>query len=707
VTNATNTRFGHIPALDGIRALSLVAILLYHSHLPWARGGFLGVTVFFTLSGFLITSLLLSEREATGRIDLPAFWARRVRRLAPAVLLLLLLVAVLIRTGELPGGAAVTGDALATAGWLANWRFVLSGQSYADLFSVATPFQHMWSLAVEEQFYLVFPVLLVLLLGRGALRVRTAAVTTALVCAASVALGAYLAHPGAVERAYYGTDTRLAEPLVGVVLALLVVRAGRVRQASRRLALGLDLAALAALAGIGVLVHRTSQYSASLYAGELVLTAVLTAVVLVAVTQSGSLLGRVLAVPPLVLLGKISYGGYVFHWPVFLWLDADRTGLSGWRLLAVRAAVTVLLAAASYVVVEHPVRTAAFLRGSVLAPAWGSATVLAVAVLVATTTTVPAHDAASSVEAGSDLSSPSRVSGVGQPAAGSAAPRQRPTSRTTTRPVARSATPTPGPSVVGQHVLPSAGPSRTPGTTHSPSAQPAAPTLRIAVVGDSLADNIGDGMLAWDDEFTGVTVKNLAQSGCPIARGGMRRWPDGYESQVHELCGWWGDPTSAKRKQFEAFDPHVVVIQDGMNELVERKLDSWDSYRRAGDPTFDTWMVDEYREALAVLNPDGDRSLLLLNAVCADWNRVSHFQGFAPELNSRVTALNVNYGKLDGEHGAVLTDFKAHLCPGGRYTDTVDGVEGGRPDGYHLSLEAATALATSWLGPLCVDGRQP
>ena len=170
----TRRGFGYVPALDGLRALSLAAILLFHSRLPWAAGGFLGVTVFFTLSGFLITSLLLTERARTGSIDLRAFWVRRARRLAPAVLVLLALVAALVGTGRLASSASLTGDAAATAGWVANWRFVLSGQSYADLFSQPTPFQHMWSLAVEEQFYLLFPGLLLLLLGRhdGMRRVR-------------------------------------------------------------------------------------------------------------------------------------------------------------------------------------------------------------------------------------------------------------------------------------------------------------------------------------------------------------------------------------------------------------------------------------------------------------------------------------------------------------------------------------------------------
>jgi hypothetical protein len=153
-------------------------------------------------------------------------------------------------------------------------------------------------------------------------------------------------------------------------------------------------------------------------------------------------------------------------------------------------------------------------------------------------------------------------------------------------------------------------------------------------------------------------------------------------------------------KRLNAFDPQVVIVQDAMNELVDRKLDSWPNYRRAGDPTFDSWLLSEYRLALPALNPSGDRSVLLLNATCADWNRVNHFQGFGPELSSRVTSLNLDYDQLHSQSDVPIVDLYDHLCPNGQYTDTVDGVPNGRPDGYHLSDEAATALAREWLGPL-------
>src|SRR5207237_554156 len=148
-------RLGYMPGLDGLRALALIAVILFHSGFRWAKGGFLGVTTFFVLSGFLITSLLLVERHGTGRLDLRAFWARRVRRLAPALLVLVGVVAVLLVVAPPRSSSGVIGDGIAALGWVANWRFVFSHHSYAALFSQPSPFDHTWSLAIEEQFYLV------------------------------------------------------------------------------------------------------------------------------------------------------------------------------------------------------------------------------------------------------------------------------------------------------------------------------------------------------------------------------------------------------------------------------------------------------------------------------------------------------------------------------------------------------------------------
>src|SRR3954447_7260701 len=182
-------RIPYSPALDGLRGLAVLAVLLFHASVPGVRGGHLGVSVFFTLSGFLITTLLVVERRTTGRIVLHRFWARRARRLVPAMILTFFLVAIVLKMSPESPNSGVLGDAIAAATWVANWRFILTGTSYADLFALPSPFQHFWSLAVEEQFYLLFPLLLLVVLGRRRGHPRTwllAAVLSGLAVASTV-----------------------------------------------------------------------------------------------------------------------------------------------------------------------------------------------------------------------------------------------------------------------------------------------------------------------------------------------------------------------------------------------------------------------------------------------------------------------------------------------------------------------------------------
>src|SRR3954470_7804794 len=219
VSRRARPHLAYAPALDGLRALAVIAVLLSHAGFRWARGGFLGVTTFFVLSGFLICGLLLVERDSTGRISLRSFWARRARRLVPGVLVLVALVAGYYFAVAARPSRGVVGDALAAMTWVGNWRFVLAHRSYADLFSQASPFQHTWSLAVEEQFYVVAPLLVAGLLAVGAMwhRHRTglrrwplAAVVVSGIAASTVA--AAVLHPAGAQasRAYYGTDARAA-----------------------------------------------------------------------------------------------------------------------------------------------------------------------------------------------------------------------------------------------------------------------------------------------------------------------------------------------------------------------------------------------------------------------------------------------------------------------------------------------------------------
>lgn len=353
----------HEPALDGLRGLAVAGVLLFHGGVSWAQGGFLGVSTFFTLSGFLITTLLLAEHQRRGgTIGLTRFWSRRFRRLMPAALACLAGVCVFAVTvataAQLVG---LRGDALASLFYVANWRFIAEDRSYAEVFSDPSPVQHFWSLAIEEQFYVVFPLLLLGLLAVGRGSRQVVGVVLGALALGSVALCIALSEPGLdPARVYYGTDTRAAELLIGAVLACVVFGRGEVRRHAVRV-----VVAVAGIAGLALTLFwwaTVDQRTPWLYEGGLGVYALGSAAVVLAATNAGPV-RALLAVAPLRLLGRISYGVYLFHWPIFLWLTPRRTGLSLWPLFSLRVAVTLLVAVASYHLLEWPIRAGRWPRG--------------------------------------------------------------------------------------------------------------------------------------------------------------------------------------------------------------------------------------------------------------------------------------------------------------------------------------------------------
>lgn len=351
----TAPRPAYLPALDGLRAVAVVAVLLYHGSASWAPGGFVGVDVFFVLSGYLITSLLLAEHARRGAVDLLAFWGRRARRLLPALFLVLVAVAAYAAfLAPVEQRRGIRLDALATLGYVSNWRFVASGQSYFAQFQAPSPLRHTWSLGIEEQWYLLFPPLLAVLLARWRPHRRWLAGSLAVLALGSAALMAALYTPGAdPSRVYYGTDTRVQALLVGAALAV-GLHSATAGARWRVVAATGSCAGLAALLVLVAVVHDADSW---MYRGGFLLTAVVAALVVAGVaTGASGPVERLLAWTPLVQVGLISYGIYLWHWPVYVTLTPDRTGLSGTSLLAVRMVVTAVAAAASYVAVEAPVR---------------------------------------------------------------------------------------------------------------------------------------------------------------------------------------------------------------------------------------------------------------------------------------------------------------------------------------------------------------
>ena len=386
----------YLPGLDGLRAFAVAAVVAYHLDLGWAQGGLLGVGVFFTLSGYLITDILLGHWDKKGRLGLGDFWLRRARRLLPALFVMLLVIAVWVNTldkAELPG---FRGDVIASALYVSNWWYIAQHASYYAQFAPPAPLDHLWSLAVEEQFYLIWPWLVlfgVLLFGRlamgrgkhhavpdggtdggsvgdggadaggkrsgGHLSARTrywmASVTLVLAMASAVEM-AVLYHPGAdPTRVYEGTDTRAFGLLFGAVLAMVwPTRRTRVPKAATWL---LDLAGVVGLAVIGILIWRTNEYSPFMFRGGLVLLSLATVLVVAAVAVPGGLLGRALGWTPLRWTGVRSYGIYLWHYPLIV-LTAPALiagGFSTPRAVAA-AAASVVVAALSWRFVEEPIR---------------------------------------------------------------------------------------------------------------------------------------------------------------------------------------------------------------------------------------------------------------------------------------------------------------------------------------------------------------
>jgi len=400
--------------------------MAYHLGWGFASGGYLGVDLFFVLSGFLITSLLLEEWCSSARIKLTAFWGRRARRLLPALFLVLIAVSLYaVVNGRFSsptsGGAAIDlsglrGDALATLFYVANWHSIFSHQSYFTQFSTPSPLQHTWSLAIEEQFYLVWPLVIVGLLRWSPRRWRRVGLTLCVIGALASALAmAVLYHPGTdPSRVYYGTYTRAFDLLAGAAVAFLA--AGRAQPGPRARSV-LHAVAPVAVVVLGVFWATAGTAgglpTTTMFWGGFLGCAVLAAIVIadVRLLDQGPL-AQVLSLRPLRWIGTISYGLYLWHWPIFVYLNTARTGLAGAALTGARVGLTFAVATASYYLVERPIRRRRFsgLSSAVLVPA---AVLLTALVVVAGTTTSVAAPLKTWTGGGLDPGQGPHVAGAG------------------------------------------------------------------------------------------------------------------------------------------------------------------------------------------------------------------------------------------------------------------------------------------------------
>ncbi len=351
----------YFPGLDGIRALAVLCVIAYHVNIPAARGGMLGVGVFFTLSGYLITDLLLGRWHTHGDLGLGTFWLRRARRLLPALFLMLAAVSVWVALFDTAQLNEVRRQVVSAVFYFNNWSTIAQHGSYFARFAAPLPLDHLWSLSIEEQFYLVWPWLLLVAIWTVRKRSALAVLVLAGAAASAVAMG-LMFHPGYdPTRVYEGTDTRAFELLFGAALAIIWPSRAALRGTGPRVAKLLDAAGIAGLICIFILVWRTNSFSSFLYPYGFVLLSLATVAVLAAAVNPSGRLGGVLGWEPLRWIGVRSYGIYLWQWPIVVLATPGGSGFNLLRAVLATAAA-VLIASLSWRYVEQPIRHGALRR---------------------------------------------------------------------------------------------------------------------------------------------------------------------------------------------------------------------------------------------------------------------------------------------------------------------------------------------------------
>lgn len=364
MSSAPRRTLTYRPALDGLRGVAVLGVLVFHLWPSAARGGWLGVDLFFVLSGYLITTILVREYASTGRVDLVRFWLARSRRLMPTLFVVLAAVLVASYAWMLPSRrGAVASDIVSTLFYVANWHFLTGDEAYFASNGAPSPLRHAWSLAIEEQYYWLFPLIL-LVLARFIHRRRHLALVFAALALASALWMAVLYVPGVdPTRVYYGTDTRAFELLIGAAAGAWVGPSQWGHERPQRWLLAVEKLAWPALGLIVIAMLVLDESDDALFRGGLALFCVLClAPILAAASPHPNPFQRVFSFEWLRRLGLISYALYLWHWPVHVFLSPDRLGLGDTASGAVQAVVALVLATLTYRFVEAPVR-----RGGVAA----------------------------------------------------------------------------------------------------------------------------------------------------------------------------------------------------------------------------------------------------------------------------------------------------------------------------------------------------
>ena len=652
----------YLPALDGMRGVAMLGIMGVHAGIYLTSGGFFLLDSFFALSGFLITSLLIVEWRKRGTIKLGAFWARRARRLLPALLFMLLGVAVIYGI-FVPAGTYPTlrGDALSALFYVANWHYIAAGSDYFHMTALTSPLIHTWSLAVEEQFYLVWPLvfLVVMKLTRSLRVLLVVAVVGALASATEMAL---LYNPTNINRLYFGTDTHAQSVLVGATLAICLRLWAESRKKgdelnweartpwARQVLTVVGFIGLAISIVLYITVHSDDAFA---YRGGFLIAAPAASAILLSVSCAQySPLARLLSFRPFTFIGRISYGMYLWHLPLFIFINEQRTGLSPWPLFIVRVVPTIGIATLSFYVVERPIRQGTFFtrfRAQVFTvPALG------VVILAIVLATLPAAD---------------------------------------TIPVGAAAT-----GLVPATAI----------TSAVPATYASTPT-RVLLVGDSQALTLGIGLEAaleaHPKKYGDLHLLNEGILGCGVADGttgeqsggtfvvGAPCTPDPQRAQCppggvfgpkqNVPCQAWSAAWSDWVRQLK---PNVVVLLAGGGEVLDRLYQG--QMTNILQPAFADYVKSQLEKAVQIATAGG-ALVVFETKPCQSTGEQPNGQSWPQDSAARQAVYNGLLREVAAEHpGQVyVQDLNSYVCPAGNYTEDLDGVPVRESDGSHFAMQ--------------------
>lgn len=629
----------HLPALDGLRGLAVAAVVLFHLDARWLRGGYLGVDVFFALSGYLITRLLLAELAQTRRISLPTFWTRRARRLLPGMLLVVAAMAVLLQSLDPVERGRRVSELLGCLAYVANWQLIESGTTYFHESAVVSPLRHLWSLAIEEQFYVFWP------LAVWAARSRRAVGWVAFVGAVtSVGAMAVLYDPQQTTRAYFGTDARVHQILVGCLAAVLLdARPERLSKVRAH-------AGMAPLVGLAVLAWSLPGTSAAYYWGGSLVVALLAVWVIVAIVAEAPWVVRLLSARWLRHLGERSYGLYLVHWPVIVLVDASLVGFEGLPLAAVQVVLAVVLAELSFVLVERPIRSGR---------PWGFE--LSPRRMLRLVPASLAVSVAFVVLAGTGRTSP-------PPWAGDTGASNTELTEADDRPV-----------------------------TTSDGTEPA--VRRVAILGDSVAWSLSSG-LQHAAAVLGLDFGTATASGCPVGLDPLYN-PDGTPYDETQACA---TAVPAAHDAIRSMAPDLIIWHDFNSMRARRGADG--SLLQDG-PLWEASLFASWDVAVAAIRPPGSDLVIVVPPLrsrspagaCATDEHPDRCEEVQRE-DDRIRTATRRYVEQRADPHLHVIDVDDLVCASLPCPAVVDGIQlraGG------LDLTHFTAAGAEWLAPQLLE----